>query len=133
MGYFDRSMLKPEGSIMGGVATVGAVYGIYQLNLGSMAQIHMTDANHPAAETARKKAGWQSFILVSGLTLVTKDFRIGSLGYSTIIAMELSYRHGIMVHPGNMQMVPPGNSAFEPQQENQLPDQDAEQTYATSY
>jgi hypothetical protein len=116
-----KSVLKPEGSIMAGLATVGAVYGIYQLNVGSVAQAQATDANHPVLETSRKKAGYTALVLVAALTLVTKDGNIGILGGSTIIAMELSYRHGIMAHPESGKMQNPNPvAAYEPA-ENVIP------------
>lgn len=109
MGYFDKSVLKPEGSIMSGVAVAGTVYAIYNMEVGSVSQVHMTEANHPALETSRKKAGYTAFILVSVLTLLTRDGNVGVLGYGSIIAMEVAYRHGIMVDPasGIMQAVSP--------------------------
>lgn len=109
-----KSYLKPEGSIMAGVAVMGSVYAIYQLNLGATAQVQMTDANHPVAETSRKKAGYQAAILVAGIGLIAKDANIIILGSATIIAMELSYRHAIMAHPQTGQMVPPGDDVYQP-------------------
>lgn len=116
-----KSILKPEGSVMAGLATVGAVYGIYQLNLGNTSMVHATDANHPANDSSRKKAGYTALILVSGLTLITKDANIGILGGATIIAMEITYRHAIMAHPLSGQMVPPDASAYQPAQDNVIP------------
>src|SRR6266508_3876053 len=84
-----KSILKPEGSAIAGLATVGVVYGIYQLNIGSVAQTHATDANHPLLETSRKKAGLAALVLVGALTLITKDGNVGILGAVTIIAMQL--------------------------------------------
>jgi hypothetical protein len=114
-----KSILKPEGSVVAGLATVGAVYGIYQLNIGSTAQAQATDANHPVLESSRKKAGYTALVLVAALTLITKDANIGILGGGTIIAMELTYRHGIMADAsGRIQN--PMNSGYEPA-ENVVP------------
>lgn len=109
-----KSYLKPEGSLMAGLAVVGSVYAIYQLNLGSTAQVQMTDANHPIAETSRKKAGYEAAVLVAGIGLIARDANIIILGAGTIIAMELSYRHAIMAHPQTGQMVPPGDNTYAP-------------------
>lgn len=116
-----KSVLKPEGSTMAGIATVAAVYGVYQLNVGNVSQAHATDANHPVLEASRRKAGYTALVLVSGLTLITKDANLGILGFATIIAMELSYRHGIMAHPESGKMVNPSPmAAYEPA-ENVIP------------
>ncbi len=110
-----KSILKPEGSAIAGLATVGVVYGIYQLNIGSVAQTHATDANHPLLETSRKKAGLAALVLVGALTLITKDGNVGILGAGTIIAMELTYRHGIMSNPVNGKLENPNPvAAYEP-------------------
>lgn len=102
---------------MAGIATVGAVYGVYQLSIGSVAQAQATPANHPVLESARKKAGYTALVLVAGLTLLTRDANLAILGGATIIAMEVSYRHGIMADPDSGKMVNPNPAAaFEPAQ-----------------
>lgn len=122
-----RSILKPEGSVMAGVATVGLVAAIYELNVGSIAQAHVTEPNHPSLESSRKKAGWLSFALVSALTLITRDGNVGVLGYGTIIAMELGYRHAIMSNPVHTMMEAPVSSLYQPAQ-NIVPPQVQGQT-----
>jgi hypothetical protein len=109
MGFFDKSVLKPEGSVVSGIATAGSVVAIYTAHMGSVAQVHATEANSPGLESSRKKAGLISFMWVSALTLITRDGNVGVLGYGTIIAMEIAVRHGIMVDPasGIMQAVSP--------------------------
>jgi hypothetical protein len=115
MDFFSKSVLKPEGSIVAGIATVGTVYGIYQLSVGPLSQAHATPANHPVLESSRKKAGLISLVFVSALTLIARDANIGILGGGTIIAMELAYRHGIMANPQSQMMENPNPAAaFEP-------------------
>ena len=111
-----KSILKPEGSVIAGLATIGAVYGVYQLNLGTVAEVHATEPNHPLLEFSRKKAGYSSLVLVGGLTLLTKDANVGILGGLAIIAMELAYRHGIMADTNSGKMVAPSLNSYEPAQ-----------------
>ena len=120
MGFFDKSMLKPENSIVGGIATAGLVYAIYQMDVGPASQVHMSDANHPALESSRKKAGYTAFIAVSALTLIARDQNIGILGYASIIAMEATYRHSIMADPVTGVMQPPSPDKYVPA-ENVVP------------
>jgi len=116
-----KSILKPEASTVTGLATVGAVFAVYQLNVGNVSQAAATDANHPVLQSSRKKAGLTALALVSALTLITKDANVGILGGGAIIAMELSYRHGIMANPASVQMQNPSpNTAYEPA-ENVIP------------
>lgn len=109
-----KSYLKPENSIIAGLAVMGSVYAIYQLNIGTTVQVQMTDANHPATETARKKAGYQSALLVASVGLIARDANIIILGSASIIAMEMSYRHAIMAHPETGVMQPPTESTYAP-------------------
>lgn len=108
-----KSILKPEGSIMASVAAVGMVVAIYNLEIGPVASAHVTDANHPALESSRKKASWSAFGLVSGLFLLTRDGNVAILGYGTIAAMEISYRHGIMADPVTGIITPPAQSQYQ--------------------
>lgn len=115
-----RSILKPDQSVMAAIATAGSVYAVYNLNVGSVAQAHATPANHAALESSRKKAGLTSFALVSGLFLITRDGNVAILGYASIAAMEVIYRHGIMADPASGRIVAPNLHAFQ-QAENVVP------------
>jgi DNA-binding transcriptional regulator LsrR (DeoR family) len=112
-----KSILKPDASVLGSLATVGAVYGVYQLSIGSAVQAHATTPNHPAMESSRKKAGYSALALVSTLFLLTKDANLFILGCGTVIAMEVSYRHAIMSDPDSNTMQRPSPYAdFAPAQ-----------------
>lgn len=115
-----KSLLKPEGSLILGAALAGAVFAEYQLTVGNVSGVHMSEANHPALETSRKKAGYTSAILVASLALLAKDPNLVILGGGAIIAMELSYRHAVMAHPETGQIMPPAASAYQPA-ENVVP------------
>src|SRR5690349_4186412 len=110
-----KSILKPDASTMASLATVGTVFAIYNLNVGSVSQAAATDSNNTALESSRRKAGYIALATVSALTLITKDANVGVLGAGTIIAMELAYRHGIMADPISMQLQNPNPAtAYEP-------------------
>jgi hypothetical protein len=115
-----RSHLKPENSIVAGIAVMGTVYGVYQLNVGTTAQAAATDANHPVLESSRKKASYEAAVIVAGIGLISHDANIIILGAATIIAMELTYRHSIMAHPATGIMQPPGDTNYLPA-ENVVP------------
>jgi hypothetical protein len=109
-----KSYLKPENSIIAGLGVMGTVYALYQLNVGSVAAAGATDPNHPILESARKKAGYTSLIVVAGIGLIARDANIIILGAASIIGMELIYRHSIMSHPETGVMQPPSSSTYEP-------------------
>jgi hypothetical protein len=111
-----RSRLKPEGSLTAGIATMGLVYSIYQLNVGPVSSAQASDANHPINESTRKKAGYTSFVAVSGIALLSKDMNVGILGFASIVAMECTYRHAIMSDPITGRIQPPAGTAYSPAQ-----------------
>jgi len=113
-----RSVLKPEGSIVAGLAVVGVVYATYQMDCGPVASAYATDANHPALENSRKKAGYTSLAAVSALTLITRDANVGILGFAAIVAMEIHYRHAIMVSPETGVAQIPTPAAYQPAMSN---------------
>jgi hypothetical protein len=106
-----KSILKPEASVMAGIAEIAVVYGIYNLNIGNTSVAQASDPNHPVLESSRKKAGYTALAVVAGLFLVTKDANGFILGCGTIIAMECSYRHAIMANPASGQLENPNPTA----------------------
>jgi hypothetical protein len=116
-----KSILKPEASTMAGLATVGTVFAVYQLNVGTVAQATATDSNHTVLNSSRKKAGYLSLAIVAALTLITKDANVGILGAGTICGMEIAYRTGIMADPQSLKLQNPNpEAAYEPA-ENVVP------------
>lgn len=109
-----RSILKPEGSVMAGLAVAGTVYAIYNQGVGPLSQAHNAEANHPALESGRKKAGYTSFIFVSAIGLITKDTNVLSLGYGSIIAMEVLNRNAIMADPETGKLQQPTPPSYVP-------------------
>lgn len=108
-----KTILKPEDSVISGIATAGGVWAIYQMNVGPVSQAYNSDSNHMALESSRKKAGYMSFVFVSAITLLTRDAGVGVLGYGSIVAMELSYRHAIMADPTTGIIQPPSESTYQ--------------------
>lgn len=109
-----KSILKPEGSIVAGIAVSGSVAALYSLGCGNMAQVHYSDANMMSIENSRKKCAATAFLFVSALTVLTKDANVGLLGFGTIIAMEIAYRHAIMADPSSGIVQPPAESTYTP-------------------
>lgn len=115
-----KSPMSAEGSVTVSIAAAVLVYGLYNLNVGSVAEAQASPANHPALETSRKKAGYEALAAVAGLALLARDLNIVIVGGATVIAMELGYRHAIMVSPDTGQIVPPGPQAYSPQVSSQM-------------
>ena len=109
-----KSVLKPENSIGAGLATIAIVAGIYQLDVGSVSQVHASDAYHGANTAGIKKAGYTSLITVAGISLLARDPNIVILGGAAIIAFHAHYRHAHAVNPGTNMVESPGASAYTP-------------------
>ena len=108
-----KSVLTPEGSIVGGMATIGLVYAVYQVDVGSVSVVAASDPGHPANGGSIKKAGYTSLIMVAGISLLARDPNIAILGMAAIIAMDLHYKHAHMTNPANGQLVVPGPSSYD--------------------
>lgn len=109
-----KSILKPENSVVAGLATVGLVAGVYQLDVGPVSQVHASDAGHGANTAGIKKAGYTSLVLVAGITLLARDPNIAILGGAAIIAFHSHYRHANLVNPQTNQVEGPGPAAYQP-------------------
>jgi hypothetical protein len=107
-----KSILKPENSIFAGIAVAGSIFVIYNMDVGDVSAAHISDANHQALETSRKKAGYTSFLFVSAIGLMAKDLGVLMLGFGAIIAMELHYRTAIMTNPQTNKIQGPGDDAY---------------------
>ncbi|HEY1699192.1 MAG TPA: hypothetical protein VGG75_05675 [Trebonia sp.] len=107
-----KPVLKPEGSIVAGIATMALVGGLYIGQVGPISDAHATDANDGNMNAAVKKTGWEALVAVAAITLLARDPNILILGGATIIAMEFGYRHAIMTQDG--QIVTPAQSSYIP-------------------
>jgi hypothetical protein len=112
------SVLKPENSMIAGLAVVGLVIANYNLHNGPASSVQMSPSEGAGGPltTSNKKAGWSSLALVAGISLLAKDANVFILGCASVIAMHSSYIHSIAVSPQTNQVVTGGNgpSAYQP-------------------
>lgn len=99
------SVLKPEGSLVLGVATAAMVYGVYTFSLPNTAQMHATMPGDINIEAGRKKAAWTSAVVVAGVSLMAKDKTIFVLGGVVLIALDWHARHANVSHPETGKLV----------------------------
>jgi hypothetical protein len=115
--FLNKSILKPEGSIVAGIATAALVYGIYQMNMGSLAQIHATPAGDGNARASRKKASVESVAAVAAISLLAKDVNIFILGGGVVVLLDWHARHAVETHPETGQLA--DNSGYVPAEQAQ--------------
>jgi len=91
--------LKPEFSVLTGLATATVVYGIYQTSMPSVADVRSLQANNGDIAKSERTASWAAAGVVSGVALIAKDPTIFIIGGGTLVAMAWMHRHANAVHP----------------------------------
>jgi hypothetical protein len=94
-----KSILKPDGSIGLGIATMIAMYAIYDRSLPDASTMHATSANDINIEAGRKKATITSAGVLSVITLLTRDINVFILGGVTLFALDFHARHANAASP----------------------------------
>ena len=93
------SVLKPENSMIAGLAVVGLVIANYNLHNGSASSVALSPPMDGSLLTTNAKSGYTSLIMVAGISLLAKDANVFILGMAAIIAMHSSYIHSIATSP----------------------------------
>jgi hypothetical protein len=101
------SVLKPENSMVAGLAVIGLVIANYNLHNGPVSSVALSapEGGSGVLTTSNKKAGFTSLTMVAGISLLAKDGNVFILGCAAIIAMHSSYLHSIAVSPSVNAMV----------------------------
>lgn len=85
--------LKPEFSIMGGLAVGAIVFAIHSNATPTQADIQALPAGTPDVDRAERNATWLSAGVVSAVSLLAKDPTIFILGSAMTVGMALWTRH----------------------------------------
>lgn len=91
--------LRPDASISAGLATVGLVYGVYQIQLPSVTDVRAAPPQDGHVQRSERTATWTAAALVSAVSLIARDMNIFVLGGSAVVAMAWYYRHADHVNP----------------------------------
>jgi len=85
--------LKPEASVLGGLAVLALVFGIHQQATPTQADIQAMPQGLPDIDRAEKAATWTSIIAVSGISLIARDPGIFIIGSGGVVALSLWTKH----------------------------------------
>jgi hypothetical protein len=101
MSFFDKPIpgLRPADSITIALATGIGVAAVYGSDVGPVSDVHATMPGDPSTVAAIKKAGVKSWLLVAGVTLLTRDLNVVFIGGSMVLLEHLSYLHADMSNP----------------------------------
>ncbi len=91
--------LKPEASLIGGIALASLVYGVYSQATPNIADIRVAKPNDPDIASARKMAAWSTAAVVGGVALIAQDKTMFIMGAGMIVMLDWWHRHANLVDP----------------------------------
>lgn len=91
--------LKPESSLVVGLATATVVYGVYQAALPNIADVRSLDARNQDIASSERLATWTSAAVVAGISLLAQDMTVFIIGASVTVGMAWWHRHANEVSP----------------------------------
>lgn len=114
--------LKPDASVMAGLATAGVVYAIHTNMTPSAADVSALPAGNKDVDIAERQATWMSIGVVSAISLLAKDPTIFVLGSVATVGMALLTRNANwrestsgLLDPGPAQHTSANDAAAGPQ------------------
>jgi len=91
--------LKPEASLMVGLASATVAYGVFQAGLPRAVDVRSVRESDPDLDAAERTAAWISAATVAGISLMARDMTVFIIGGSAVIGLTWWYRHSNMVIP----------------------------------
>jgi len=109
--------LKPEVSLTVAAATGALVYGIFAVELPTMADVHAAPAHNQFVGRSVTSAGWTAAAAVAGISLLAKDPTVFVVGGAMAAFLTWRAKHANMTDPGTGQVtLPPQNGSPAPAQ-----------------
>lgn len=87
--------LKPEASVMSGLAVAAVVFAIHSNATPSMADMQGLPSGVKDVDQSERKATWMSAGIVAGISLLAKDPTIFVIGSAMTVAMAWATRHAV--------------------------------------
>lgn len=109
-----KPILKPEDSIVAGIATVAVVYTLYATHVGTASEVGMTPANTGQIDGNVKACGSIAIAAVAGISLLARDPNIFILGMAAVVVLHAHYRHQAATNPESGMLENPGPAAYQP-------------------
>lgn len=94
-----KSILKPESSVVTGLAEAAAVIAIYQTSLPNVTDVRTAPPYNGDVEGARRRAAWKAGAILGLIFLITHDLNSFMIGGATLGVIDLHYKHANAVHP----------------------------------
>lgn len=87
--------LKPEASVLGGLAVAALVFGIHQQATPTQADLQALPQGTPDVDRANRAATWMSVVAVSGISLIARDPGIFLIGSAAAVGLKVWGDHSI--------------------------------------
>src|SRR5882757_2290428 len=91
--------LRPDSATMVGLMGAAGVFLIYNNALPSAASIRATQQHDMDVEAARKKAAWESVLLIGLVFLVARDFNSYIITGGALVGIDYLYKHENAINP----------------------------------
>lgn len=98
--------LKPESSLLVGLASATVAYGVYNAALPTAADVRSLPAGQQDVQAAERTASWIAAASVAGIALMARDMTVFIIGGTAVIGLAWFYRHADMVLPEMGMAVP---------------------------
>lgn len=99
MGLLPNSILKPDTSVMLGVANGALIASIYDKTIPSVAAVRVADSHDNDIEAARKHAAWASAGVLGFMYLLTRDRNSFLIGGLVLASVDLIVKHANGMNP----------------------------------
>ena len=93
MSLLPNSIIKPDTSVMLGVANGALIISIYDKTIPSVASVRVADPHDGDIETSRKHAAWASAGVLGFMFLLTKDRNSFLIGGLVLAGVDLIVKH----------------------------------------
>jgi len=94
-----KSVLKPDSSVMAGLAEAAAVYVIYTAALPNHADIRSAPPHNTDIEMARRGAAWKSAAVLGFVFLLTRDLNSFLIGGLALGGIDYMTKHANGINP----------------------------------
>lgn len=91
--------LKPEASLLVGLASATVAYGVFSAALPTAADIRTLPEGQKDVDSAERTAAWIAAATVAGIALMARDMTVFIIGGTSVIGLSWMYKHSNMVMP----------------------------------
>lgn len=97
--------LKPNEETMTSAAVLAVVYGIFQMQVPTLADVRAAQPGNANVHSSVKGAAWEAAAVVGGISLLAKSPTIFVVGGLATSVLAWHYYHANTVHPATNKSV----------------------------